>query len=646
MPEEHMLAIGGTPTSPATFSDRMDSSCWNTVPGEPQAPGAGKGQMDSDEEFQLRVDFFLKLGYSVKEVQAVLLKLGLSADTNTVLGELVRSGVTAERGPSPDVSLPMLLPRGGNSVKTPNTLLATPPPSQDGEEDQENMLRPIVIDGSNVAMSHGNKEGFSCQGIQLAVNYFLDRGHTDITVFVPSWRKEQPRPDVPISDQHILRDLEKKKIVVFTPSRRVGGRRVVCYDDRFIVKLAHETDGVIVSNDTYRDLQGERPEWKRFIEERLLMYSFVNNKFMPPDDPLGRHGPSLDNFLRKKPQLSEQKRQPCPYGKKCTYGIKCKFYHPERANQSQRSLADELRENAKLSVVKEDKKPMLLKKGSQPDSYRSQSSVPLEQELERKLSMDGARSPRKAHQVTENVPHYWGKSFWLEWPSNPSSTSMDSSLLYSSREHLDSGLGSFESQYSEFLHNLSKPHGAEICPLHCSSASSRQHYPHPSDLERQEAYPPCSSCSNMALSASLHQYSHDPSCDFPAASQPCYSHFGGHLYPPAGQQFSLPSSFQQGVSISCQKKYWALQARSSSSLPDPHQISSCLAHGHTAPYRERWAPSHQGAFEAEREEVRKKLQAIFSPYHVNKVMNMFPQLLDPQKLAAEILSLKSQGGIP
>lgn len=35
---------------------------------------------------------------------------------------------------------------------------------------------------------------------------------------------------------------------------------------------------------------------------------------MPPDDPLGRHGPSLDNFLRKKPIVPEHKKQPCPYG--------------------------------------------------------------------------------------------------------------------------------------------------------------------------------------------------------------------------------------------------------------------------------------------------------------------------------------------
>lgn len=53
---------------------------------------------------------------------------------------------------------------------------------------------------------------------------------------------------------------------------------MVCYDDRYIVKHAFDSDGVIVSNDNYRDLQTENPRWKRFIEERLLMFSFVNDK--------------------------------------------------------------------------------------------------------------------------------------------------------------------------------------------------------------------------------------------------------------------------------------------------------------------------------------------------------------------------------
>ena len=49
--------------------------------------------------------------------------------------------------------------------------------------------------------SHGNKERFSCRGIRLAVEYFRARGHQGITVFVPMWRKEAPRPDTPITGE-------------------------------------------------------------------------------------------------------------------------------------------------------------------------------------------------------------------------------------------------------------------------------------------------------------------------------------------------------------------------------------------------------------------------------------------------------------
>ncbi|XP_017285646.1 probable ribonuclease ZC3H12C [Kryptolebias marmoratus] len=299
-----------------------------------------------------KVEFALKLGYSEELVLLVLRKLGPEALINDMLGELVKLGTKTEMEPqrsptvsqSPSSSLCCSSSSSSNSSLDSFRLMCPSPLP----EDKDN-FRPVVVDGSNVAMSHGNKEVFSCQGIQLAVDWFLDRGHRDITVFVPAWRKEQSRPDALITDQEILRRLEKDKILVFTPSRRVQGRRVVCYDDRFIVKLAYESDGIIVSNDNYRDLANEKPEWKKFIDERLLMYSFVNDKFMPPDDPLGRHGPSLENFLRKRPVVPEPRKQPCPYGKKCTYGHKCKFYHPERGSQPQRSVADELRASAKLS---------------------------------------------------------------------------------------------------------------------------------------------------------------------------------------------------------------------------------------------------------------------------------------------------------
>ncbi|XP_026112708.1 probable ribonuclease ZC3H12B isoform X2 [Carassius auratus] len=338
------------------------------------APPTSLAQMPlrqtSDRDYQTKMDFALKLGYSGEQVESVLSKLGSSALINDVLAELVRLGNKGDPESQAAVGSAGLMARamGAKEAISPEASL-----EEDSSDTYDN-LRPIVIDGSNVAMSHGNKEVFSCLGIQLAVDWFLEKGHKDITVFVPAWRKEQSRPDAPIKDQEILRKLEKEKILVFTPSRRVQGRRVVCYDDRFIVKLACDSDGIIVSNDNYRDLQNEKPEWKKFIEERLLMYSFVNDKFMPPDDPLGRHGPSLENFLRKRPVVPEHKKQPCPYGKKCTYGHKCKYYHPERANQSQRAVADELRAFAKLSAVKTMSEGALAKCGTSGSSAKGDSS--------------------------------------------------------------------------------------------------------------------------------------------------------------------------------------------------------------------------------------------------------------------------------
>ncbi|MBN3310898.1 ZC12A Endoribonuclease, partial [Amia calva] len=647
--------------------ERMPAS--NSLPSvqemeREQHGSSGAGQLDPSE-FQLQVDFFRKLGYSLDEVKAVLQKLGLNADTNTVLGELVRCGVaTSEREVAP-VPSPghVLVARGGSSAKKPASLPATPPPEDEREEGKR--LRPIVIDGSNVAMSHGNKEVFSCRGIQLAVNYFLERGHGDITVFVPSWRKEQPRPDVPITDQHILRDLEKKKIVVFTPSRRVGGKRVVCYDDRFIVKLAHESDGIIVSNDTYRDLQSERPEWKRFIEERLLMYSFVNDKFMPPDDPLGRHGPSLDNFLRKKPLVQEPRRQHCPYGKKCTYGIKCKFYHPERLNQPQSSVADELRENAKLSAaragapastLKDEKKPTLTHNLAPPDPSFGLS---LEQEMEQKLLLDRCNSLKKGH-LSENMLVLAGMTSnrrsskmvynQSQWSNHQSPTDMGS-FLFSSQEPLDSGLGSYESQYSERSRGQSShsEHYTTDQRLSCCCPSGRQIYMHSTNPERHDGYHQyhgCCSHKSMSASANGQQYSPD-FCGSPNPNvngQRSYS-YGRPTYHAEVHQYSLPNEYNPG-SVQPMREYWSdpfqVPPPARPNHPqDHHQLAQQVSSAQYGDQRP-WPPPHS-AYHKERKEVRKKLLAIFNPHKVDAVMSMFPQLLDPQALAAEILSLKSQG---
>ena len=63
------------------------------------------------------------------------------------------------------------------------------------------------------------------------------------------------------------------------------GKRIVSHDDRYILNLAAETGAVVVSNDNFRELINEKPEFKRVIEEKVLMYSFVQDRYAH-DDPL------------------------------------------------------------------------------------------------------------------------------------------------------------------------------------------------------------------------------------------------------------------------------------------------------------------------------------------------------------------------
>lgn len=400
---------------------------------------------------------------------------------------------------------------------------------------------------------------------------------------------------------------------------------------------------------------------------------------MPPDDPLGRHGPSLDNFLQKKPVVPELRKQQCPYGKakwfrggggdcsvhscpigmacslpiphsslfpslagkKCTYGIKCRFYHPERLHHLQRSVADELRANARLSPTRSAAAAKEEGLARRPVPAEFLSPVPLEGDkvplmkasMEKKsLSSkakhgDGPPYLPKGGSISAGGPAGSSSGSYRppEWYQPPPLSPQMDSLSYVSQDRFDSGIGSLENQLSEMWPSPLASHGKHSHPEHLGMTTHRGQPYHPPpgpEPSSYSHYPPHSypkPVSAPSSNTSFLQYSAD------------LSHARAtHSYPGYGMP---PDS---GASLSPGRKYW------SEPYQPPPTVPRDLPRAPQLPYSDscQWAAPDR--FAEERANVHVKLCGIFHPHLVDAVMSRFPQLLDPQQLAAEILIYKSQ----
>ena len=186
------------------------------------APNTSSADIVQDEDYNRKLLKALKLGFQEELLKKALIKLGRNAEDDKILNELIRlqkltaaSDENLHENSSHNLVNEEEISRKskelnvtGLSGKVYNesvndrgikSSLTTEVPSND------DVLLPIVIDGSNVAMSHGNKDRFSCKGIAIAVDFFRKRGHKNISVFVPTWRKESSKPESPITGRYFSR---------------------------------------------------------------------------------------------------------------------------------------------------------------------------------------------------------------------------------------------------------------------------------------------------------------------------------------------------------------------------------------------------------------------------------------------------------
>lgn len=144
-----------------------------------------------------------------------------------------------------------------------------------GNNNNPSRNRTIIIDGVNVAKSFSQSGGtFSVRGLEIAINYFENKGHR-VKAVCPQNYCQRAMTD----DQNGFRRLEKQRKVVLTPCKRLPSNTNCCTHKKLILDITHAKDGVIVSNDNFRDLLNENDRWNDVIRSRILGYNWNNGNF-------------------------------------------------------------------------------------------------------------------------------------------------------------------------------------------------------------------------------------------------------------------------------------------------------------------------------------------------------------------------------
>lgn len=139
------------PQSERSAEDERDPPDLPDPPPSTSEPALGA----RGKAYQAKLEFALKLGYSEETVRLVLSKLGPDTLINDILGELVKLGTKSDgEQPAGILTSASSASSSASSCSCSDVLdgqRSDSPCSSDSVCDQDN-LRPIVVDGSNVAM--------------------------------------------------------------------------------------------------------------------------------------------------------------------------------------------------------------------------------------------------------------------------------------------------------------------------------------------------------------------------------------------------------------------------------------------------------------------------------------------------------------
>jgi len=182
----------------------------------------------------------------------------------------------------------------GRSMTPPNLQRKTP--SLPYKQSRKGKFRPVVIDGSNIGWLYANNDRFSAEGIKAAYDCFIRKGYEykDIHIIL----RHVPDKFLCDNDRQIIQHLQDIGCLKMAPGRFAGSELIRSDDDLYILQVAKELEGIVLSNDQYKKEFKLHETYRDVIKNRLLQPRFFNEKLILQPDPLGPGGPTLEEFLR------------------------------------------------------------------------------------------------------------------------------------------------------------------------------------------------------------------------------------------------------------------------------------------------------------------------------------------------------------
>lgn len=148
---------------------------------------------------------------------------------------------------------------------------------------QRFQFRCIVLDGCNISFYKG-RDCFDVKDLLDAAEFFYKRHAEELRIVMPEWRLDNAssknRSYNNVANLDVLHRLDEARVIIRVPGKVLfegqNVKKTCCYDDNVQWQTRARNDGVVISNDRFRDLFVSQPNNRLALKTRLVRFKFGN----------------------------------------------------------------------------------------------------------------------------------------------------------------------------------------------------------------------------------------------------------------------------------------------------------------------------------------------------------------------------------